>query len=353
MPELAATLIGLALAALLGFGAHRAGVCTVKAMAEIVTTRRAHMLAGFLRAALWVLLTTTILSAALGAPAEPAVGWSLSLGALAGGFVFGAGAALNAACIFSTLTGLADGRLGLLLTLLGLATGVVIVAGADVTPLSQPMTLAGAPATLGFLPLLALLAWAAWEVLRLWRGRPRGLSLAAALGARAWRLSTAALVVGVANGVLFHLFGNWMLTGELAGATGAVTADTDLTGGGAWLLLAALFAGMLGSALQRGSLRLRLPRPVEALRSLAGGMLMGLGAAMVPGGNATLLLYYMPGLSPHAVPAYLAILLGIAAAFAAAAALGSPMPRVSCAGDLCRPEDVEPGAEGRAATGLP
>lgn len=353
MPEHAATLIGLALAALLGFSAHRAGVCTVKAVAEIVTTRRAHMLAGFLRAALWVLLTTTVLGAALDATAEPAVSWSLSLGALAGGFVFGAGAALNAVCIFSTLTGLADGRLGFLLTLLGLAAGVVIVAGAGAFPLSEPRMITAAPATLGILPMLALLAWAAWEALRLWRGRARGLSLASALGARVWRLSTAALLIGVANGVLFHLFGNWMLTGELAGATGAVAGDADMAGGSVGLLLAALFAGMLGSAVQRGSFLLRLPRPVEGVRSLAGGMLMGLGAAMIPGGNATLLLYYMPGFSPHAVPAYLAILLGIAAAFAAAAALGSPMPRVSCAGDLCRPEDAEPGAEGRAATGLP
>ncbi len=38
---------------------------------------------------------------------------------------------------------------------------------------------------------------------------------------------------------------------------------------------------------------------------------MGLGTSLVPGGNDVLLLNAIPGLSPHALPAYLAILVGI------------------------------------------
>ena len=38
---------------------------------------------------------------------------------------------------------------------------------------------------------------------------------------------------------------------------------------------------------------------------------MGLGAALVPGGNDMILLNGIPGLSTHALPAYLAMLAGI------------------------------------------
>lgn len=39
---------------------------------------------------------------------------------------------------------------------------------------------------------------------------------------------------------------------------------------------------------------------------------MGIGAALVPGGNDVLLLNAIPGLATHAIPAYLAMLVGIA-----------------------------------------
>ena len=38
---------------------------------------------------------------------------------------------------------------------------------------------------------------------------------------------------------------------------------------------------------------------------------MGFGAALVPGGNAVLILHGIPTFSPHAVPDYLALCLGI------------------------------------------
>ncbi|MGI9412681.1 MAG: hypothetical protein ACR2PM_03375, partial [Hyphomicrobiales bacterium] len=52
--------VSLLLAATLGFAAHRAGICTVKAVAEIVTTRRVHMLASFGKTILWVMLVTMV-----------------------------------------------------------------------------------------------------------------------------------------------------------------------------------------------------------------------------------------------------------------------------------------------------
>lgn len=47
-----------ALAAILGFAAHRANICTVKAVEEILTTRHAYMLISFGKTVLWVILIT-------------------------------------------------------------------------------------------------------------------------------------------------------------------------------------------------------------------------------------------------------------------------------------------------------
>lgn len=63
---------------------------------------------------------------------------------------------------------------------------------------------------------------------------------------------------------------------------------------------------------------------------------MGIGIVMTPGGNDSLLLYGIPALSPHALPAYLAILAGIALVFGAARLMGLPLPQVRCTGDVCR-----------------
>ncbi|HXY22447.1 MAG TPA: YeeE/YedE thiosulfate transporter family protein, partial [Burkholderiaceae bacterium] len=80
------------------------------------------------------------------------------------------------------------------------------------------------------------------------------------------------------------------------------------------LLVIALLIGMLVSAVQRQSFALRLPRPREFFLCLAGGLLMGLGAALLPGGNDTLLLTALPSLSIFALANYIALLAGIASA---------------------------------------
>ena len=47
---------------------------------------------------------------------------------------------------------------------------------------------------------------------------------------------------------------------------------------------------------------------------IIGGAAMGFGAALIPGGNAVLVLNAFPALSPHAAPAYFSIILGAAMA---------------------------------------
>ncbi len=87
------------------------------------------------------------------------------------------------------------------------------------------------------------------------------------------------------------------------------------------------------STIQRGSFRLDwIPRP-SWLRNLGGGALMGLGTALLPGGNDALVLYGIPSLSPHALPALATMVIGIAAAVWLLRHFGVEM-RVTCRNDL-------------------
>ena len=46
--------VSLLLAALMGFAVHRASVCTVKTVGEILSSRKAYMMATLVKAVLWV-----------------------------------------------------------------------------------------------------------------------------------------------------------------------------------------------------------------------------------------------------------------------------------------------------------
>jgi uncharacterized membrane protein YedE/YeeE len=117
-------IVSLLLAAVLGFAVHRAGFCTVRTVAEIYCTRRAYMLAAILKAVLWVIAVSVPIFLFLPGIAAPNQGYAISASAIAGGFLFGVGAAINGGCAFSTLGHLANGNLWMLTTLFGFGLGV-------------------------------------------------------------------------------------------------------------------------------------------------------------------------------------------------------------------------------------
>ena len=151
--------------------------------------------------------------------------------------------------------------------------------------------------------------------------------------ARQYRLSTAAMAIGLCGAAIYLLFGSagYTSTYELIieGALGTRAWPST----GRWLLLLSVLGGMFVSALQRQSFRLDLrPRP-DWLRNATGGTLMGLGAAMAPGGNDVLALYAVPLFSPHALPTFAAMVVGIFAGLAVSrAAFGFEM-KVACRND--------------------
>ncbi len=330
-----------AFAGLLGFAAHRASICTVRAVAEIMSARSAHMLWSITKSALWVIALTLPFFWLMPAAASHIGGWQVTAATFLGGFLFGLGAAINGACAYSTMARLADGEVRMAVTVGGFAIGIVtFLALVDLEWLARPAkapALLGSALTFALLVSAVLLAWALYEVPRIWRHRPRHLGLKHMILAPQYRLSTAALLIGIASAVIFLLIGTPGYTITLqnlvqgAIGMGALPAPRGI-------ILLAVLAGMLASTLQRGSFRLDWWPQRSWLRNISGGALMGLGTAMVPGGNAVLVLYATPSFSPHALPGLVALLVGAAAGLLAMKHLAGIDTRVICRNDIYRAE---------------
>ena len=329
-------------AALLGFAAHRASICTVRAVAEVISARTVFMLASIGKSALWVIALTIPFLWLVPAAAAGIGGWQLTATALLGGLLFGFGAAINGGCAYSTMTRLVDGEVRMAISIGGFAAGIfTFLALVDVKWLTRPQP---APAMIGsvltFALLLSgvLLVWAIYEIPRIWRQRPKHMPLMAMILAPQYRLSTAALLIGIASAVIFLLIRSPGYTVTLQNAV------QGLAGGGAFpaaarvILLLAVLAGMLASTLQRGSFRLDWRPQLSWLRNIFGGALMGLGTAMLPGGNDALILYAIPSFSPHALPAYAALIIGAGIGVLAMKHLGRIDMRVVCSNDIYRAE---------------
>ncbi len=349
----------IVLALVLGFAAHRASICTVRAVAEVMSSRSGYMLASIGKSVLWVWAVTIPLFWLMPAAGTGLSGWSLTGAAVLGGFMFGLGAAINRGCAFSTMARFVDGDGKMLATIIGFSLGVLcFVTLAGWQWLARPTP---APALVGPLlvwamaPALAFLAWALYESVRLWRTRPSGMRVTDLILAPRYRLSTAALLVGLSGALLFLIYGPFGSTATfelfIEGAFGIRSWPTAVRS----VLLVAVLSGMFLSTVQRGSFRFDWwPRPAW-LVNLGGGLLMGLGTALAPGGNDALVLYGIPSLSPAAVPTFTALALGVAVGLVMMHRWFGIEARVECRNDVfitdtwTRPIPVSPPQRAAAA----
>ena len=354
---MAALAISLVLAVVLGFAAHRASVCTVRAVAEAMHAKTAFIFASIAKSALWILVFTLPIFWLVPSTAASLAGWQLNATAVIGGFLFGLGAGLNGACAYSTMARLVDGEAAMFVAIAGFAVGVGVFVGLlDFGWLERPANVApmiGAVIEWGAVLSAILIAWAIYEAIRLWRTRPRDKDLGALALAPKYRLSSAALLFGLTGSAIFFLFGpaGYTSTFELVVEGAFGTKPWPATG--RWLLLLAVLLGMFLSTLQRGGFHPDWRPKAAWLRNLAGGLLMGLGVAMAPGGNDTFVLYGVPNLSPNALPAYAAMTIGIVAALLIARALFGIVARVACENDVFISDTWTPEGTGVAAVPPP
>lgn len=304
---------------LIGYSSQRSGVCMVRAVREVIVRRRAHRFAGFALAAASAMLVMALTEASGAAPFEMIAGARADGLAVAGGVLFGLGARVNGHCAMGTLAALTAGQLSRAATIAAMLLAALLLGpsmsrAALMVPerelFASPL-IGNTPLALAVGGVLALLA-ASYLYRRLGWRKPRG----------GWSPLIAMSLIGAASGSLFVLDQRWVYTSriaELAYGTFVVTPFSLIPL--AVLIGAMVLAAMIGGQfrLLRGSLR-------EWLAAGAGGLLMGLGATLVPGGNDTMLFTGVPLLLPNLLIAY--------AAFVATLMLTISAPR---AGDAVTP----------------
>ena len=293
------TVAAAALGFLIGLAVGQASTCAVSAAKEIVYHRRARLLTGFLIAGgvagLLCLPLAWTIGMRAGLPPETALGWTLAAGAL----LLAAGALVNDACLLGTLARLAQGEVRFLAVPIGLGLGYAIVNAAMLPPVTITPNLFGQPAGPAVTLVLASAALVGIGWLALGRGGDLG-------SPGRWRLRTSMLVLGGAGALLFVLTPGWTYSEAVRqGVDEAGSAMPDPQTFAAILTGIATLAGALAGGMLSGQFRYQRPATATVLRSIAGGSLMAIGAAYVPGGNDHLLLWAVPGGSVSGLVAYL------------------------------------------------
>jgi uncharacterized protein len=300
-----ALLVVLAFA--LGFCMARVSLCAVVTVRALVLQRKYAGITALAVAAssagLVLLAVAWLWPGHASLPAGPPVSWSLAFG----GVLLGIGALLNGGCYISSVTYVGTGNFHYLLTLVGfglvaryatfsMAPQVVLATGADIPNHASAMFLSVAAGLIVFVAILALGAYIV---------RAGGHSLWLPLRSR-WPWPLAAAACGLCAGLLNIDQPSWSYS-KLIEAL-AVGGSAQLTWSLACAALA-IFAGAITSALLSGQFHRANFSPLKAARCLLGGAVMGYGAAHVPGGNDSLLLWAIPGLALYGLVAY-ALMLG-------------------------------------------
>jgi len=306
----------LILAFFIGFVANRTTLCAVRAVDEVINKHQTKVLMSFFRVMLWSLVITML--ASLFFESVAAQEYAFTVITILGGLMFGLGASINGGCALHTLSRLGTGDIGMVLTILGLASGAMLtkLISLKYTFLAAVPTEPNIvfPESL-YLPLAFLLLTILVIELIKTMGSVNIYHWWKRLSSSKYDLRSAAAILGVSNGILFVVVGPWMYTNTMIQSiTNQLLPDTVFYQEMSmilWLLLVALLAGIMVSSLLKKEFRLLIQPNKKWLYYFLGGMFMGIGATLIPGGNDALLLNYMPSLSPHAFPAYLSMLIGI------------------------------------------
>jgi Sulphur transport len=315
----------------MGFAIQRGGTCTVAAVDELLSERRAHRLAAMLEASLWVAGGLALAQLMHLAGSMPA-GHAVTVWTIAGGALLGLGAWVNRACVFGAVARLGSGEWAYAITPLGFYIGCLSVSTLFARPAAEALA-AGSPlfgAAAVFGPLFVAYAlWRVWPTVRALRGPGH----AALLRQTIWAPHAATIVIGVSFVITLLLAGRWAYTDVLADLAQAM-GDPSAGSGLPWLplgLLLALFAGALLGGVTAGRWRHTPVSAMLLLRCFGGGVLMGWGSLLIPGSNDGLILIGIPLLRPYAWLAFASMVVVIAAALLAQARLRAPI-RPGCRG---------------------
>lgn len=307
----AAWLVAVLCVGVMGFAIQRGATCTVAAVDELLTRRRAHRLLAMLEASLWVAGGLALAQLAH-IPGSMPAGYAVSAWTVVGGALLGLGAWVNKACVFGAVARLGSGEWAYAATPVGFFVGCLSVMPLFSRPVASP--LADASPLFHASTLLAVM----FVAFVLWRLRPglaglRGPDRLNRLSQKIWTPHAATIVIGVSFVVTLLVAGRWAYTdvlADLARAMEGASVSLALP----VLLLTALYVGALVGGLTAGRWQFMRASAWQALRCFAGGVVMGWGSLLIPGSNDGLVLIGIPLLRPYAWLAFASMFGAIAAA---------------------------------------
>ncbi len=306
----------------MGFAIQRGATCTVAAVDEVIARRGVKRLIALLEASAWV-GGGLLIAREFGWLAQAPIGYALNGWTVTGAFLLGLGAFVNRACVFGAIARFGSGEWAYIATPVGFFLGCLGVTKVFAMPPLQPIE--------GGSIVLALPAIAAWIIAAFLVWRVAAAMVAHRFAARElltrhlWSPHAATTVIGITFLITLLLVGAWAYTDALADLARGMAHSVSARA----LLMLCLLVGALIGGWTAGLFRHTRVRAGSLLRCLAGGMLMGWGSLLIPGGNDGLILVGMPLLWPYAWVAFATMCLTIACALSLQRRLVNNTPEVS------------------------
>ena len=325
-----AFLISVLCAGVMGFAIQRGATCTVAAVDEVVARRGFRRLVALLEASLWVTGGLLVAQWLHALPAMPP-GYPLSAWTVVGGVLLGLGAFVNGACVFGAIALFGSGRWAQILMPAGFYLGCLTIPyvfrpSPAALPYGSPVFQTPSWLAAGFLGFVA------WRLLRplvaasVGNAGPSLLGrIREALTSRVWAPHAATAVIGVTFLFTLLLAGAWAYTDLLAALARGMANDVVARSA----LALALLVGAAWGGWSAGRFKGTRVTAAQAIRSLAGGALMGWGTLLIPGSNDGLILVGMPLLWPYAWAAFFTMVLSIAAVQMAVKRVRTALPTAS------------------------
>ncbi|WP_299650038.1 YeeE/YedE thiosulfate transporter family protein [uncultured Tateyamaria sp.] len=283
---------------ILGFALSRASTCTVAATMRLVHQRKFDWLLGIAVAVSWsalaLFLIRLVFSDSMAAPQAFAINATL----VAAAIIMGVGAWMNSGCFIGSVGRVSSGNLSFVATFLGLAASQMLSDVvhqsnfASMEPVARLSTQSGAPFWGFVATFAALLGWSVWRITR-----------------RRQQAIIALATMGAAAAIVYSLQPSWSYEALIGRLVHGENVLNDLV---VVLTVAALFAGATISAALNQKFQLTHMGVIGTISCFLGGLLMGLGAQLMPGGNDTLILWVIPSFAFHALVAYLLMIATVA-----------------------------------------
>ncbi len=294
--HISAFLIALAAVGVMGFANQRGSTCTVAALEEVVLKGTVKRLIALFEASLWAAAGLVLLNAA-GLLASVPVNYALGVGTILGGFLFGLGAFVNRACIFGTVARIGSGELSYLAMPLGFYFGslaTVCLPGPTQLDGRSPLVAASAWLAVLIIPLVLVRLYTHVRYLRQ-TGRDFLKHI--------WSPHVATTMIGITFAVTMAVQQNWTYSEVVSDLAHGMTSGLFAK----MLLGTALLVGATAGGVTAGRFKIVKPDLESMARHLVGGMLMGAGGLLIPGGNTRLALVGLPLLWPYAWLAFMSM----------------------------------------------